>query len=85
LTTSNPSRELAGRAWQDPQRGPDERVGALIEAMTLWVGTDPDGPGVAPHQTELENGQSFEEVIASGLGQLTRAAGSPSTARWRRN
>ena len=42
----------------------------------LWVGTDPDGPGVAPHQTEMENGNSFEEQIAFGLGQLTRVFGT---------
>jgi beta-xylosidase len=86
LTTSNPPRERAARAWQDPRRSPDERVGALIEAMTLrekvaqlhglWVGTDPDGPGVAPHQTEMDNGNSFEELIPYGLGQLTRVFGT---------
>jgi beta-xylosidase len=86
VTTSNPPREWAGHAWQDPQRSPGERVGALIDEMTLrekvaqlyglWVGTDPDGPGVAPHQTELENGHSFEEMIKHGLGQLTRVFGT---------
>jgi beta-xylosidase len=86
LTTSNPPRELAGRAWQDPERSPGERVGALIDAMTLrekvaqlyglWVGTDPEGPGVAPHQTELDNGHSFDEMIPYGLGQLTRVFGT---------
>lgn len=64
----------------------DDRVEALIEAMTLrekvaqlygmWVGADPDGPGVAPHQTELENGHDFPTMIRHGLGQLTRAFGT---------
>jgi beta-xylosidase len=90
LTTSNPPRERARRAWQDPQRNPEERVGALIAAMTLrekvaqlhglWVGTDPDGPGVAPHQTEMDNGNSFEELIPHGLGQLTRVFGTRPVA-----
>ena len=74
------------QAWQDSRLSPGERVAALIKAMTLrekvaqlyglWVGTDPDGPGVAPHQTELENGHSFDELIAFGLGQLTRVFGT---------
>ncbi|MGI5133099.1 beta-glucosidase [Pseudonocardia sp. CA-107938] len=86
MTISHPPRERARRAWQDPQRTPDERVDALIEAMTLrekvaqlhglWVGTDPDGPGVAPHQTEMDNGNSFDELIPYGLGQLTRVFGT---------
>jgi beta-xylosidase len=86
LTTSNPPRELSGPAWQDPRLEPAERVGALIDAMTLrekvaqlyglWVGTDPDGPGVAPHQTELDNGHDYDEMIKYGLGQLTRVFGT---------
>ena len=86
MTTSNPPRERAGQAWHDPRSSPDERVDALIEEMTLrekvaqlyglWVGTDPDGPGVAPHQTEMDNGNSFDELIPYGLGQLTRVFGT---------
>jgi beta-xylosidase len=86
LTTSNPPRELSGPTWQDSRRDPAERVGALIDAMTLrekvaqlyglWVGTDPDGPGVAPHQTELDNGHHYDEMIKYGLGQLTRVFGT---------
>jgi len=77
--------------WQDTGKTPDERVTALIEAMTLrekvaqlhgvWVGTDPDGPGVAPHQTELDGGVDYDELIKHGLGQLTRVFGTrPVTA-----
>ena len=79
MTSSNP-------AWQDTARSPAERVAALMAAMTLrekvaqlyglWVGTDPDGPGVAPHQSELDNGHSFDELIKFGLGQLTRVFGT---------
>ena len=74
------------QAWQDSKLSPDERVAALIKAMTLrekvaqlyglWAGTDPDGPGVAPHQTELDNGHSFADLIPAGLGQLTRVFGT---------
>lgn len=62
------------------------RVRELIDAMTprekvgqlhgLWVGVDPDGPGVAPHQTELDTGTDVDEVFRAGLGQLTRAFGT---------
>ena len=86
MTTSNPPRERATPAWHDPRRRPDERIGALIEAMTLrekvaqlyglWVGTDPEGPGVAPHQSEMDNGNTFEDLIPYGLGQLTRVFGT---------
>jgi beta-xylosidase len=77
---------VTGYAWQDSQLDPDNRVAALMDAMTLrekvaqlyglWVGADPDGPGVAPHQTELDNGNSFDELIKHGLGQLTRFFGT---------
>jgi beta-xylosidase len=62
------------------------RVEQLIASMTprekvaqlhgIWVGVDPDGPGVAPHQTELDTGVDFDEIIGSGLGQLTRPFGT---------
>src|ERR1700759_5716861 len=72
--------------WQDTSRTPEERVDALVAAMTLRekvaqlyglrVGTDPEGTGVAPHQTELENGTDYAEMIKYGLGQLTRVFGT---------
>ena len=77
---------LSDRPWQDGRLGPEQRVESLVKLMTLrekvaqlyglWVGADPDGPGVAPHQTELENGIDFAEMISHGLGQLTRAFGT---------
>ncbi len=66
---------------------PDQRVDALIAAMTLreklaqlyavWVGVSPaGGDDVAPFQHELTDGVDFDAVIQNGLGQLTRPFGS---------
>jgi beta-xylosidase len=86
MTLSDSVQWLAERTWQDTARSPGQRVDALIAAMTLrekvaqlhgfWVGTSPDGPGVAPHQSELDNGHDFADLVAYGLGQLTRAFGT---------
>jgi beta-xylosidase len=91
VATSHPPRQSAARqpaerTWQDTRLRPEQRVDALVAAMTLrekvaqlygiWVGTDPEGPGVAPHQTELDNGHDFAEMIKFGLGQITRAFGT---------
>ncbi len=86
MTISYSSERLTSKAWQDSERSREERVDALITAMTLrekvaqlhglWVGADPEGPGVAPHQTELDNAASFEEMIQYGVGQLTRPFGT---------
>jgi beta-xylosidase len=72
--------------WTDPDRPAEERVAALIDAMTLrekaaqlygmWLGADPEGPGVAPHQSELDKGFDLDALLAQGLGQLTRAFGT---------
>lgn len=84
--TSSELRHVAERPWQDTSGDPDERISGLVAAMTLrekvaqlyglWVGADPHGPGVAPHQTELDNGNNVSEMIKHGLGQLTRAFGT---------
>ncbi|MDQ1513958.1 MAG: beta-xylosidase, partial [Microbacteriaceae bacterium] len=82
-----PSTEASALpAWNDSSRPAEERVAALIAAMSLrektaqlygvWVGADPEGPGVAPHQSELDNGIDLDELFSSGLGQLTRAFGT---------
>ena len=86
MTISYSSERLTSKAWQDSERSREERVDTLITAMTLrekvaqlhglWVGADPEGPGVAPHQTELDNAASFEEMIQYGVGQLTRPFGT---------
>ena len=74
-------------AWLDTELPPDQRVDALIAAMTLreklaqlysvWVGVSPaGGDDVAPFQHELTDGVDFDAVILNGLGQLTRPFGS---------
>ncbi|MDQ1531057.1 MAG: beta-xylosidase, partial [Microbacteriaceae bacterium] len=72
--------------WHDRSLSPEDRVEALMGAMSLrektaqlygvWVGADPEGPGVAPHQSELDNGIDLDELFSHGLGQLTRAFGT---------
>jgi beta-xylosidase len=76
----------ARNAWQDTGRSREERVDALIAVMNLrekvaqlhglWLGADPEGPAVAPHQGELDNTTSFHDAIRYGVGQLTRAFGT---------
>ena len=52
----------------------DEKLSQLVG---LWVGADATGAGVAPHQSEMtDDGLGWSEVIADGLGQLTRPYGS---------
>ena len=78
--------------WHDDSRSPQERVDALVAAMTVpeklaqlygvWVGVSPVGGDVAPFQHELTDGVDFDAVIQNGLGQLTRPFGTrPVTAR----
>lgn len=73
--------------WRDVDLPVADRVEALVGAMTLeeklaqlvgvWVGADPSGAGVAPHQHDLTaDPVVWEDVIASGLGQLTRPFGT---------
>jgi beta-glucosidase len=73
--------------WQDVGLPATERVEALVGAMTLeeklaqlvgvWVGADPEGGEVAPHQNDMTGDPVvWNEVIAAGLGQLTRPFGT---------
>jgi beta-xylosidase len=73
--------------WQDVRRPALERVDALVAAMTLeeklaqlvgvWVGADPSGGTVAPHQSDMTGEPVvWQDVIARGLGQLTRPFGT---------
>lgn len=73
--------------WRDTSRPVAERVDALVDAMTLdeklaqlvgvWVGADPSGAGVAPHQHDMTSEPVvWADVIAHGLGQLTRPFGT---------
>ncbi|MET7337598.1 glycoside hydrolase family 3 N-terminal domain-containing protein [Nonomuraea sp. NPDC005650] len=71
--------------WRDERLSAAERAGALIPLMTLeekvaqlvgvWVGADASGGGVAPHQADMA-GVEWSDVIAHGLGQLTRPFGT---------
>ncbi|WP_367128446.1 glycoside hydrolase family 3 N-terminal domain-containing protein [Saccharothrix sp. HUAS TT1] len=76
-----------GAVWRDVGRPVAERVEALVAAMSpeeklsqlvgIWVGADPSGAGVAPHQSDLTGDPLiWEDVIADGLGQLTRPFGT---------
>lgn len=72
--------------WRDAARPLDERVEALVQAMTLdeklaqlygvWVGASDDGGDVAPHQHDLNDDVDLEGLLPSGLGQLTRPFGT---------
>ncbi|ACQ81569.1 glycoside hydrolase family 3 domain protein [Beutenbergia cavernae DSM 12333] len=84
---AGPGERGDARPWQDPGRSVAERVEHLVGAMTLdeklsqlvglWVGADPDGGDVAPHQADMSGHvPAFADVIAGGLGQLTRPFGT---------
>ncbi|WNV85889.1 glycoside hydrolase family 3 N-terminal domain-containing protein [Umezawaea sp. Da 62-37] len=73
--------------WRDVHLSTARRVDALVAAMTLreklaqlvgvWVGADPEGGEVAPHQSEMTGDPVvWRDVIAHGLGQLTRPFGT---------
>ncbi|MFJ4583908.1 beta-xylosidase/alpha-l-arabinosidase [Streptomyces echinatus] len=72
--------------WRDPALPADARVTDLLSRMTLeektaqlygaWVGAAADGAGVAPLQREMAAGHDWDELIAHGLGQLTRSFGT---------
>ncbi|MBC7272164.1 MAG: glycoside hydrolase family 3 C-terminal domain-containing protein [Streptomyces sp.] len=72
--------------WRDPALPAAARVDDLLARMTLeektaqlygvWVGADTDGAGVAPHQHDMTTEWNWDELIARGLGQLTRPFGT---------
>ncbi|MGN9759280.1 glycoside hydrolase family 3 N-terminal domain-containing protein [Streptomyces sp. SD31] len=75
--------------WRDPALPAAARVDDLLSRMTLqektaqlygvWVGAATDGDGVAPHQHDMTAGsaeEEWDELIALGLGQLTRSFGT---------
>jgi beta-xylosidase len=73
--------------WHDTALPAPERVAALLGRMTLeekiaqlygvWIGVDPKGDDVAPHQHDLADASlDFPALIRSGLGQLTRPFGT---------
>ncbi|NDL57070.1 glycoside hydrolase family 3 N-terminal domain-containing protein [Phytoactinopolyspora mesophila] len=74
-------------SWSDASLPVSDRVNALLAAMTLeekvaqlysvWVGGDPAGDDVAPHQHALiEADLDFQALIRYGLGQFTRPFGT---------
>ena len=73
--------------WRDPEVPAEDRVADLIGRMTLeekvaqlygvWVGIDVTEGEVAPHQHEMAAAPAdWDELIRSGLGQLTRPFGT---------
>ena len=77
----------AAEPWRDPGRPARARVADLIARMTLpekcaqlygvWVGADAGGGEVAPHMHEnLAEQLDLDELVKSGLGQLTRPFGT---------
>jgi len=74
--------------WHDSSLPADERVTALVDAMTLeekiaqlygvWVGASAEGGEVAPHQHDMEMDDpiDFDALLDHGLGQLTRPFGT---------
>ncbi|MCA0145607.1 glycoside hydrolase family 3 N-terminal domain-containing protein [Blastococcus sp. LR1] len=73
--------------WRDPQASAEDRVADLIGRMTLeekvaqlygvWVGIDETAGEVAPHQHDMAAAPvDWQELIRSGLGQLTRPFGT---------
>ena len=81
------SRPPVAALWQDTERLPADRAADLAERMTLeekvaqlvgiWVGADPSGGDVAPHQADMTaNVPPWPEAIRDGMGQLTRPYGT---------
>ena len=77
--------------WRDPSVAVADRVARLMAEMTLeekvaqlygvWVGADSSGGGVAPHQHDMAGlPVAWDELIRSGLGQLTRPFGTAPVA-----
>lgn len=72
--------------WHDNSLHAEERVAALVAAMTLrekvaqlfgvWVGASADGGDVAPHQHEMDDPIDLDAILPDGLGQLTRPFGT---------
>jgi beta-xylosidase len=75
--------------WNDPARPSDERVEALLSAMTLreklaqlgsvWIGAEISGDGdenVAPMQDVFAGQQDEQAALVAGIGHLTRVFGT---------
>jgi len=72
--------------WRDTSKPTAVRVEALVAEMTLdeklaqlygiWVGADASGGEVAPHQNEMIDDIDIEQLLPTGIGQLTRPFGT---------
>lgn len=73
--------------WQDIAVPVDERVADLLDRLTVqekvaqlcaaWIGASATGDEMAPHQHDLvDSSRGWDELIGSGLGQLTRPFGT---------
>jgi beta-xylosidase len=71
---------------RDASQTTDARVEALVASMTLeeklaqlygiWVGASADGGEVAPHQNDMIDDVDIDELLPTGIGQLTRPFGT---------
>lgn len=77
----------ATAAWRDPSVPIEDRVADLLGRMTLeeklgqlasiWIGANVSTEDMAPHQHDLSDETlDWNELIRSGLGQLTRPFGT---------
>ncbi|MBY8878458.1 beta-glucosidase family protein [Actinacidiphila acidipaludis] len=48
----------------------------VAQLFGVWVGASGEGGEVAPHQHEMEEEVSLEDLLPQGLGQLTRSFGT---------
>jgi beta-xylosidase len=86
MTSRAPTTVTAHGPWRDATLPVDERVEALLAAMTvreklaqlygIWVGASADGGDVAPFQHDMSDDIRLEDLLPNGLGQLTRPFGS---------
>jgi beta-xylosidase len=87
----SPATAITGEPWRDPALPVADRVADLLARMTLaeklaqlagvWVRTgEEDGDGVAPMQGEFADTTSLDQLIADGVGQLTRVFGTAPVA-----
>ena len=88
MASTDDVRETAAplQPWQDTTLPTSDRVEALLAAMTLrektaqlygvWVGASDSGGDVAPYQHDMSSDLDLDQLLADGLGQLTRPFGS---------
>jgi beta-xylosidase len=81
------SATISGEPWRDPALPVADRLADLLTRMTLaeklaqlagiWIKTGgEDDDQVAPMQSEFAETAPLEELIANGVGQLTRVFGT---------